>query len=169
MSSAHCSALRLVCQMVNEGIHSGSVVYLREVTAETVRAICNLHVAKDQEQFVAPNAVSIAQAHFAKHAWFRAIYAGETPVGFVMVDMNTEEGSYFLWRFMIDEKYQKRGYGKTALQIVIDYVRKMPNAGELTLSYHEGEGCPQPFYQKLGFKNTGRIIDHELEMKLVLQ
>ena len=48
-------------------------VELREVTAETVRAICRLTVAAGQDQFVAPNAVSIAEAYFHPTAWFRAI------------------------------------------------------------------------------------------------
>ena len=56
-------------------------VTLREITAETVRAICNLDVAPEQRGYVAPNAVSIAQAHFQPRAWFRAVYAAETPVG----------------------------------------------------------------------------------------
>ncbi|MDI9376254.1 MAG: GNAT family N-acetyltransferase, partial [Thermotogota bacterium] len=41
---------------------------------------------ENQDKAVASNAVSIAQAHFAKNAWFRAIYAGDTMVGFIMLD-----------------------------------------------------------------------------------
>jgi diamine N-acetyltransferase len=60
-------------------------VSLQEITKETVRAICRLQVGPGQDRFVAPNAVSIAQAHFEPKAWFRAIHAGEEPVGFVML------------------------------------------------------------------------------------
>lgn len=63
-------------------------VALRKITARTVRTICNLTVSDEQKNFVAPNAVSIAQAYFSKAAWFRAIYADETPVGFVMLAEN---------------------------------------------------------------------------------
>ena len=55
-----------------------STITLREITADTVREICNL--ATTQRQFVAPNAISIAQAHFSEYAWFRAIYADDNPV-----------------------------------------------------------------------------------------
>jgi diamine N-acetyltransferase len=51
-------------------------VTLRDVTADTVRAICRLQVGPGQERFVASNAVSIAQAYFEPRAWFRAVYAG---------------------------------------------------------------------------------------------
>jgi diamine N-acetyltransferase len=50
-------------------------VELREITSETVRAICELEVTPDQRSFVAPNAVSIAEAHFTPGHWMRAIYA----------------------------------------------------------------------------------------------
>jgi diamine N-acetyltransferase len=143
-------------------------VSLREVTGDTVWVVCNLRVSKEQEQFVAPNAFSIAQAHFSPEAWFRAIYADEVPVGFVMLKQVPEKGSYYLWRFMVDERYQKKGYGRRALQLVIEHVRSMPHADELTLSYHKGDGCPQPFYEKLGFRDTGGMISSEYEMKLTL-
>ena len=60
-------------------------VSLREMTAQTVRDICDLSVALGQERFVAPNSVSIAEAYFSEKAWFRAIYADETPVGFLIL------------------------------------------------------------------------------------
>jgi hypothetical protein len=62
-----------------------ATVTLREITRETIRTICNLQVAPHQKNFVAPNAVSIAQAYFEPEiVWFRAIYADKTGVGFLM-------------------------------------------------------------------------------------
>jgi hypothetical protein len=80
---------------------------LREVTRENLQAVLQLKVAPEQEHFVASNAVSIAQAHFYQEvAWFRAIYADETPIGFAMFEQNPEERQYYLWRFMIDARAQ---------------------------------------------------------------
>ncbi len=91
-------------------------VTLREITADTLGSILNLSVSEDQERFVASNARSIAQAHFSEHAWFRAIYASEEPVGFINALRQTrKELSTLLWRFMIDTRYQGRGYGRAAL------------------------------------------------------
>ena len=148
-----------------------STVTLREITEATVNMILKLKVAPTQEQFVANNAVSIAQAHFSQHAWFRAIYADETPVGFLMLhdEPKSVEGPvYYLWRFMIDARYQKLGFGRQALQLLIAHVRTRPNATELLLSYVPEEGGPQPFYERLGFVHTGREHDGELEMRLTL-
>ena len=61
-------------------------VTLREITADTVRAVTKLSVAESQKGFVAPNAVSLAQALFAPEAWYRAIYFGEELAGFVMLE-----------------------------------------------------------------------------------
>ena len=70
-----------------------ATVCLREITQETVNSILNLRVTKEQEQFVASNAVSIAEAHFSEDAWFRAIYADETPVGFLMLSDQPTKGN----------------------------------------------------------------------------
>ena len=134
-----------------------SKVTLQEITAKTVRTICNLAVTEAQNNFVAPNAVSIAQAHFEPKAWFRAIYADETPVGFVMLFDNPEKPIYFLWRFMIDAQYQKMGFGQQAIQLLIEYVRTRPQATELLVSYVPAAGGPGPFYHKQGFKPTGEL------------
>jgi diamine N-acetyltransferase len=60
-------------------------VTLREITADTVVRITRLAVKPEQQGFVAPNAVSLAQALFSPEAWYRAIYVGDAPAGFVMV------------------------------------------------------------------------------------
>jgi diamine N-acetyltransferase len=117
---------------------------------------------------VASNAVSIAQAHFSKHAWFRAIYADDTPVGFVMLHLDENKPDYFLWRFMIDKEHQRRGYGSRAMQEVIAYVRSLPNAKELLVSYVPGEGNPSPFYERCGFVETGEWEGDEKVMQLAL-
>lgn len=108
-------------------------VTLREITADTLGSILNLSVSEDQERFVASNARSIAQAHFSEHAWFRAIYASEEPVGFVMLYDKPEKGEYSLWRFMIDARYQGRGYGRAALLLVIAHIRTRPKTTHRTL------------------------------------
>jgi len=136
-------------------ITRNSIISLREVTADTVRAILKLEVSEEQKHFVASNAVSIAQAYFETKAWFRAIYADETPVGFLMLYDDPEKPNYFLWRYMIDAHYQKLGFGKRAMDLLIDYVRNRPGARELTLSCHPGEDGPEPFYRHYGLPAPG--------------
>jgi diamine N-acetyltransferase len=143
-----------------------AIVTLREITKETLRDILNLKVAKHQEQFVASNAVSIAQAHFEPEAaWFRAIYANEIPVGFLMLDDDPANEEYFLWRFMIDARFQGRGFGKRALELLIEHVKTRPGAKALFTSCVPSEGSPCPFYEKMGFVYTGDVDEGELVMR----
>ena len=143
-------------------------VSLREINKETFRSILNLSVAKEQEKFVAPNARSIAEAHFSENAWFRAIYADGTPVGFVMISDVPEKAEYYLWRLMIDAKYQGKGYGRRALELVIQHVKTRPNAKEFCTSHVKGNEVAGYLYRKLGFEYTGEEDHGELVMKLVL-
>ncbi|MBN2113647.1 MAG: GNAT family N-acetyltransferase [Acidimicrobiia bacterium] len=145
-----------------------AAVTLREVTRDTVRAVCRLQVAAGQEGFVAPNAVSIAEAHFQPKAWFRAIYADEEMVGFVMLYEDPDQAEYYLWRLMVSGEHQRRGYGQQALGLVVDRLRTLPGARELLTSCVPGEGGPRPFYERLGFTATGEVDDGEEVLRLPL-
>jgi diamine N-acetyltransferase len=110
-------------------------ITLREIAEDTVIAICKLGVTEDQTKMVASNAVSIAQAHFAGNgAWFRAVYADDGPVGFVMVEENFEKPESFLRRLTIDQRHQGKGHGRAAMAEVIQHVRGLPNATVLCTS-----------------------------------
>lgn len=150
-------------------------VTLREVTAENVNAILRLSVKEPQKQLVASNAVSIAQAHFHPEAWFRAIYADETPVGFVMLydshlgEHLPQNDYYEVWRFMIDGRYQGKGFGRRAMELVIAHVKTRPNAKLLFLGHRREPGNAGGFYQKFGFEYTGNAEEGgDVEMRLVL-
>ncbi len=141
-------------------------VSLREITKDTVRSIVKLKVGPGQDQFVASNGMSIAEAHYSPDvAWFRAIYVDDEPAGFVMLNDDPIKPEYYLWRFMIDERFQRRGVGQRALTLVMDYVRTRPGATHLLTSVVPGEGTPGPFYEKLGFAYTGEEDDGELFMR----
>lgn len=156
-------------------------VTLREITAETVRDTCRLTdtLTPPKKYFVAPNAVSIAQAYFEPKAWFRAIYADETPVGFVMLyddagfpagEPGGEPGGepeYFLWRFMIAEPHHGKGFGRQAIERLVEYVKTRPGAKVLETSCGQGPGSPEAFYRKVGFERSGKI--HGEEVGLILK
>ncbi len=125
-------------------------------------------MAENQKNFVAPNANSIAEAYFSKEAWFRGIYDGDDPVGFVMLYADEKKPELILWRLMIDQNQQGKGYGYLAMEQVIAHVKILPGAKELLTSYAPGDGNPSPFYYKLGFEETGELEDNEKVLKLDL-
>lgn len=153
-----------------------SAVTLREVTRDTVRAITALDVSTEQQGTVAPNSVSIAEAYCNKGAWFRAIYADDIPIGFVMLfdpalpdaepRDGLEPGDTLLWRLMIDHRYQGHGFGRKAIDLVRAYVRSRPSNRRLLSSYVPGPHGPEAFYLNYGFSKTGRLRNKDREVEI---
>jgi len=155
-------------------VSQGAAVDMREISADTVRTICALRVAAAQELLVAPNSVSIAQAYFEPAAWFRAIYAGDAPVGFAMLYDPTRAtaperpDTCYLWRFMIAAEHQRRGYGGAALTQLIAHVRSLAAVTRFLLSFVPDRTGPRDFYARFGFRETGEIDEGEVVMALIL-
>jgi diamine N-acetyltransferase len=147
-------------------------VSLREVTRHNLSQLLALDAGDGGVQ-VASNAKSMAQAAVTGEAWPRAIYASEEPVGFVMLYDPTlvpapEEPELFLWRLMIDRAQQRRGYGRAAMQLLIEHVTTRRHAGELLTSIVEPAPHLLVFYGGLGFVRTERVIDGEQVLRLAL-
>ena len=155
-------------------VSQGAAVDMPEISADTVRTICALRVAAAQERLVAPNSVSIAQAFFEPAAWFRAIYAGDAPVGFAMLYDPTRAtaperpDTCYLWRFMIAAEHQRRGYGGAALTQLIAHVRSLAAVTRFLLSFVPDGTGPRDFYARFGFRETGEIDEGEVVMALIL-
>ncbi|MCW3465055.1 GNAT family N-acetyltransferase [Chitinophaga nivalis] len=150
-----------------------ATVSLRRITIENVETICDLSstLSPEQRKMVADNGESIAVAHYSEDAWFRAIYADDTPAGFIMLHTSADWSDgidfsgIFLWRLMIAGPHQGKGYGKKAIGLVL---RNLAARGiwELYTSCGEGPGSPLAFYRQLGFEPTGDYYGDELELRL---
>jgi diamine N-acetyltransferase len=152
-------------------------VSLREITDMNRSDVEQLTVTPEQATYVASNVESLREAAATPHArpWYRAIYAGQMPVGFVMISDGIPDiypeylGPYFLWRLMIDTRWQGQGYGTAALDLVVEYVRTRPNAERLLVSLVPGTiASPREFYFRYGFRLTGEWFDGEEVTELVL-
>lgn len=155
----------------------GPEVALVELTRENYSPYMRLRVHPAQEQFVAPNSVSMAQAHFHPEATMFGIAAGDTPVGFAMLEDHTKDPAngddtykaepyVGLWRFMIAAEHQKQGYGEAAMKLLIAYARTRKPARAMLLSYVPEEGGPRDFYARHGFAETGEVAGIERVMRL---
>ncbi len=150
-------------------------VTLRPITDQNRDSIIALRVAPEQERFVASVQESLDEAAATPQAnpWYRAIYAGEDPVGFVMLSWDVTPapgiiGPWFLWRLLIDRGHQRRGYGSAALANVVELVRAAGGTALLS-SFQSGAGEPWPFYERLGFVQTGAFEDGEAVIRLDLE
>lgn len=150
-----------------------TTITLRPITADTVRAVCAL--VAEPPGYVAPNALSLAQALFHPEAWYRAVYADEQPIGFVMLSDSSQKSpapetlEVDLWRFMIDRQHKRQGHGRAALRLVIEDVRRRhPSLRTMHVSCVPGPGSPRAFYESLGFVFTGEVDDGEEVLALAL-
>lgn len=132
---------------------------LELVTLENVRAACKLKLRADQEHLVAPVAWSLADAYTVPDvAWPRLIYDHGELVGFIMAAFAADHDDplfrSFLWRLNIGAEHQGKGYGRFAVEEVIQEAIRRGHR-RLTVCYHEGEHGPERFYRRLGFHPTG--------------
>ena len=152
-----------------------AVVTLRPLTAENRAAVEALSVSPQQENFVSDVRGSLREAEedVGGRAIYWAVYAGETPVGFVMISDEVDGPDHFpqyLWKLLIDERHQRRGYGTATLDRIVEYFRARPGVEVLTTSAGQGEGSPVTFYERYGFVRTGDIVfDDEVLLRLRLR
>jgi diamine N-acetyltransferase len=153
-------------------------VSLGEITDSNRDAVLALRVKPEQEPFVGGSVQdALADAAEYPHAkpWYRAVFADGQPVGFVMLSWNVEPqppeiiGPWFLWKLLIDERYQGFGYGREVVRQVAKLVRAN-GATELLTSLVPGDGGPGGFYERLGFVPTGEHdVAGEAILRLVLR
>ncbi len=145
------------------------------VTAANERQFYGLRTHHSQERLVATMAQSYADALFPvdddqnpASPWLQGILADGEPAGFLMTaDVNEFQPEPFLWRLLIDRRFQRRGIGTAALRRLVEQLRDRGCSSLLT-SWIEGPGSPGPFYERFGFAPTGRIVGGETEARLVI-
>ena len=164
-------------------------IHLEKITWDNFEAIINLHVNKEQRDFVASNKDSFVHACIRmteerKQVFPFGIYLGKKPVGFLMItyDVGEDDGtepsaewflrnSYYIWRFMIDKRYQGNGYGREAMQLALDFIRTFP-AGKATycwLSYEPTNEAARNLYLSLGFEERPEHYAEGEEMPAILK
>ena len=139
-------------------------VQLRDIsTDDDRRAVLRLRRGPGQDRYLGS-----MESHFEDAAeeprakprmW--SVCDGDQVAGFVMISDGIEVldddlvGPYFLWRLLIDERFQGHGYGAATIDAVVDYLRGRPGADVLLTSCKAGDGSPQGFYLRYGFVLTG--------------
>ena len=145
------------------------MVELREITKENYEECLSLNVADSQKCFVSSNSHSLAQAWVYHDTAFPfAVYADNTMVGFIMLGYYEAKGYYTLWKFMIDEKYQNKGYSRKALKLGIDYLVDRFQVEEVYTAYYSSNDIAKNLYRSFGFRETGEVVGNEVGMKLIV-
>ncbi len=138
---------------------------LREVDAANWEEVVDLELEDEQEDYVASNAYSLAESKFNGYAVPLAIYAGKRVVGFLMYETLHEEDepeTYSIYRFMIDRRWQGKGYGRRALEQILKDIGQKSDCRRITICYVPNNKTAKEFYASLGFEEVG--IDDDGEM-----
>lgn len=144
-------------------------IHLEDVTADNWEEVVDLELADDQEDLVADNAYSLAESKFNPNAVTRAIYAGKKLIGFAMYEPMIDDDrphDYLIYRFMIDESQQGKGYGRASLMAIIEEIRRDPACQRIVISYMPENKTARKFYASLGFVEVGRDEDDEIIAEL---
>ncbi|GAA3560417.1 GNAT family N-acetyltransferase [Microlunatus spumicola] len=137
------------------------MITLEPVTPANLDDALAIRVAPEQEHLVRAVVTSLAEAFVHPDiAWPRLVVDDGVAVAFVMafVDSAWEDDPTDLrsgvWRLNVDRAHQGRGYGRFAVLAVCDELRAR-GSDACFVTYHRGEGSPEPFYRRLGFRATG--------------
>ena len=145
------------------------MVQLKEITTDNLDEVMSLSVAENQKSFVSTPAESLAQAYVYKDTAFPfAIYEEEKVVGFIMLGYYEARNQYTLWKFLIDKRFQNKGFGKEALKQGIVYLKERFHAKEIYTGVSVGNETAKHLYKSLGFVETGLVEDNMEELCLCL-
>ncbi|HCX48487.1 MAG TPA: spermidine acetyltransferase [Bacillus sp. (in: Bacteria)] len=136
------------------------MLHLKTITKDNWLKAISLRVHEDQVKFVASNAVSLAQLNFLENFFAKGIYNGEEMVGFTLYGIDEDDHEYWIYRMMIDQKHQGKGYGKEAIKLVIDDIKSMKEERHqtITLSYEPTNVHAKRVYEKIGFKEVEGLV-----------
>ena len=145
------------------------LVELKKITQEYIEEVLALNVSAEQDHFVENTARSLAKAWVYRNTAFPfAVYVQNTIVGFIMLGYYDLKNQYTVWQFLIDERYQHKGYGKAALRLGIQFLIDNFNVSEVYLGVKFQNAAARKLYSSYGFVETGETTDTALEMKLTV-
>ena len=135
-------------------------ITFREITSDNYSQVLNLKITPAQEaaKFVSPVVRSLADAWFYRDediTYPKAIYAKEDLVGFIMYDLDPEAKQVFIWRFLIDQRYQGKGYGRQTIEAVVEMAKQQTQMTKVVADYVDGNEPMKKILLGLGFEETG--------------
>ncbi len=134
---------------------------LRDVNEDNWRDVVGIEPREEQRRFVASVAYYLNLCHYEQVWRPLAFYAGGGPVGFAMWGFDAEEDSYWIGGLIIGAEHQGKGYGRAAMEALLDHLAAQPGYREAALSYEPENTVARRLYTSLGFVETGERADDE--------
>ena len=147
-------------------------VVLKKIDESNYLECFRLELGPGQEQFVSNPVRSLAQAYVYYHQCTPfGVFDGARMVGYVMVICDYDEQVYNIWHMMIDRREQGRGYGRAAMERALEYIRRKPfgDSDRVLLTCSPENKPAMKLYRSMGFAETGRRDEDEIELALTIQ
>ncbi|KKK44865.1 hypothetical protein LCGC14_1162910 [marine sediment metagenome] len=145
-----------------------SKITIRPVDHSNWKDVINLKVKKNQEKYIALNVTSIAHSKIYEDHFNLAINCQEQVIGYILYfhtldrinlipdHLKQDDGSYTeIVRFMIDEKYQRKGIGSKALKLLLGYLHHNHGSTTIWTSYIKENIISGNIFKKAGFHEAG--------------
>ena len=129
---------------------------LKPITKDNWKDAIELKVKEEQKHFMASNLYSIAEVQFLDQFHASGIYDGEQIVGFAMYGIDQDDNNYWIYRLMIDETHQGKGFGTEAVKLIVDEIKGIKNTGIpfIMIGYYQENTGARATYMKAGFVET---------------
>jgi diamine N-acetyltransferase len=143
-------------------------VSLRPVDHDNWRNVATLKVSEAQREFVAEPSYYLALCCYGNDWHPLAICLNERVIGFMMWAVDPADGSCWLGGILVDQRMQKRGYGRRAVQAAIAMLGDKYGYRSFALSYQPANLVAKRLYSELGFIETNEWEDDEIVARLSL-
>jgi diamine N-acetyltransferase len=120
-----------------------------------------LQLHPEQEARIEDNVASIANAYVEPTFVPLAVYADVELLGFAMYGQHPTTRAWWVIRLMIDRDHQGKGYGRTAMEQMIDMMIERVGCEEIVTSFVPSNAVASKLYASLGFRPTGEWEDGE--------
>ena len=147
------------------------MIRLELVNKDNFDQVLDLEVAPKDQRRVASVEYSLAQAWLYRDSevlFPYAVKSGQLTVGFLLLSYQHMENSYYIWRLLIDQKYQNQRFGKEVIQQVLQRARDDQQCHKVTVNYVIGNHKMRYILEKFGFQPVG-LDGQEMKMELIVK
>ncbi len=136
------------------------MIGLADITEDNWTEAVSLSVNESQKRFVASSQGILTRGYVYRNCGGRAflIENDGIAVGLALVREFTEEPfGYDLQQFMIDARYQNRGYGSQALKLILDELRNEGKYDHVEVCVKKEDTDAIRLYERYGFLDSGYV------------
>ena len=136
------------------------MIRLTEIKEDNWLEAAGLTVSNEQKNFVAPAVGIIARGYVYRdhNPKVFVIKDDDAAVGLALVrEFMDEPPGYDLQQFMIDERFQGKGFGSEALKLILDKLKNEGHYDHVEVCVKRDNAAAIGLYEKYGFVDSGYI------------